>query len=455
MCAVLVVLGQTGDGNLQVKFVLDYLTHDLHLSPSAIRNDEVGEWMFFFHHSRVSTSHHLLHAGVVIGSLDRFDNVPAIVGLAGFTLLEYHASGHRICSADVAVIETFDGDGQSVHAQRLLQLLHQAYALLLGVQLVALCDAVLFVLQYVKPAQFKQCFLVPFLWYSHLYSFKWKFHVERNDNFLTFTAVTPTHFNNSCNQKFLVLLLQALAVLEGECLRDAPVYYVEIVDEGHFLIILDIEYVDVMERVAHHLAATPIVLQLHVAPFDYLGFFKPHFSCQALHVGHHLSLQGCGVALQNLDCLADLLHVFLVGLSSDAWCLAVLNVIFETFLVFPGLHALSRDGFVAAAQRIEVLDEVEQCVQHTHVAVGAKVGPIAFVDLPCLEDTREILVGDHDARVRLAVLQQDIIAWCPLFYEVVLQQECVFLGVYDDIFYIIYLAYKHGRLAVVVLLIKV
>ena len=92
-------------------------------------------------------------------------------------------------------------------------------------------------------------------------------------------------------------------------------------------------------------------------------------------------------------------------------------MVVEANLVFAGLDALLRDGLTTGARVVELLDEVEHRFHRGNVRVGAIEGAPFFVDGSCAEDAWEELVGDANAGVGLAVLQQYIIAWIVLLDE--------------------------------------
>ena len=147
--AVSAVFGKSGNGNTQMKFVLDNFTNDLHLSFSTIGDDEVGQGRTFFDKACVAASDNFLHGGIIIGSFYGFNIKFAIVLFAGLTHFEYHAGGYGIRALDVGIIKTFDVGGHFLHVELVLYFFQDAYFLLLGIQLVRLFQAVYFILFYI------------------------------------------------------------------------------------------------------------------------------------------------------------------------------------------------------------------------------------------------------------------------------------------------------------------
>ena len=89
------------------------------------------------------------------------------------------------------------------------------------------------------------------------------------------------------------------------------------------------------------------------------------------------------------------------------------------------------------------------------MAVWAKESAQALVYFSCVDDSRQVLVGDADAWVGFAVFQQYIVARIPLLYQVVLQKQGILLGVNYNIFYVMNLGNKHTCLKVIVFSVEV
>ena len=96
-------------------------------------------------------------------------------------------------------------------------------------------------------------------------------------------------------------------------------------------------------------------------------------------------------------------------------------MVVETHLVFPAFNTFLGDRLSAGPRLIEFLDEIQNHMHRTDMRVGAIVCAPFLVDGTSAEDTREILVGDTDRRVGLAVFQQDIVSGIVLLDECVLQ----------------------------------
>ena len=125
-----------------------------------------------------------------------------------------------------------------------------------------------------------------------------------------------------------------------------------------------------------------------------------------------------------------------MALPEGARCLAILDVIFEAFLVFVLFDGFSIYCLMAPSQRIEVADQFEQEIHGLYVTVRSEVGSEMLVYLPCLEDAGQVFIGDDDAGIGFPVLQQYVVPWRPLLDEVVLQQKGILFGLDNDVFYV-------------------
>ena len=47
-CAVAVILGEAGNGDIEVEFVFDHFAYHFHLALSTVGNDEVWQFLSFF-----------------------------------------------------------------------------------------------------------------------------------------------------------------------------------------------------------------------------------------------------------------------------------------------------------------------------------------------------------------------------------------------------------------------
>ena len=96
-------------------------------------------------------------------------------------------------------------------------------------------------------------------------------------------------------------------------------------------------------------------------------------------------------------------------------------VVLQARLVFALFDALFCYGKAACARPVELLDDVEHGVHRPDVAVRAVEGAPFLVYGARLEYARKVFVGDADRGIRLAVLQQDVVARLVFLDKTVLQ----------------------------------
>ena len=175
------------------------------------------------------------------------------------------------------------------------------------------------------------------------------FHGERHDNFFTFTAVALPHFDNSCSQQLFLWLVEALGVFKCKGLSNATIRDVKVINVCYLFVVLYIEYIDVMEGVADHLALASIVVEEDVLLLQCFSLFELKLCSVFLHLLHQLSLYlGC-VSLKDFLSLSYVLHVFLTALSESAGCLAVLDMVFQALFMFVFLDGICCYCFPAPA----------------------------------------------------------------------------------------------------------
>ena len=130
-------------------------------------------------------------------------------------------------------------------------------------------------------------------------------------------------------------------------------------------------------------------------------------------------------------------------------------VVFEARLVLALFDAFLGYGHTASARLVELVYKFEHGKHTACVGVGTEEGSELLVYLSGLEDTGQILVGNADAGVGLAVLKQNVVARVVLLYKTVLKQQSILLGVYDGVADVLNLRHQHLGLEPVYLLVEV
>ena len=111
LCAVLVVLLQSGDRDTQAQLLFHRLADSVHLPDAAVGNNQVWQLPALFDHVAVSTAHYLTHTRVVIGSFHRLYLKTLIVLLARLCHPKDDTPCHGVGAVDVGVVETIDESG--------------------------------------------------------------------------------------------------------------------------------------------------------------------------------------------------------------------------------------------------------------------------------------------------------------------------------------------------------
>ena len=339
--------------------------------------------------------------------------------------------------------------------QGFLYFLHQPHGLLLGVELLGLLQAVKPILLAVHHRQVEQRLLVAPLRHGERYAFERKVYFKRQNYLFRRAVVAFAHLGNAQRQQLVVAFVELFLVFKRERLVDAAPRDVDIVDESRLFVACYREDVNVVDGVAHHLALCHEARDEQVAALHLLGLFKAQLACQPLHLVAQHAQQPARVALQYLAGLGNAFLVVFIRLFAHAWRPAVLYVILQAHAVFVAFYAVFRYREMACARLAELLYQLQDGVHRADVRVGPVVGAPLLVDGARLEHPRKHLVGDANARVCLAVFQQNIVARVVFLDKAVFQQQRVFLGVYHRVGYVVYLAHQHLRLVAVYFGVKI
>ena len=102
----------------------------------------------------------------------------------------------------------------------------------------------------------------------------------------------------------------------------------------------------------------------------------------------------------------------------------------------------------AAAQRVGIVEELDQSTGVIYAAVGAEVTRAVSFDAAREEYAGEGVGGYADPGIGLGVLEEDVVLWLVLLDEIVLQQQRIGLAVHNRILGIGDSAYEHPGLGV-------
>ena len=327
--------------------------------------------------------------------------------------------------------------------QLLLQLAQQVGGALFGVQLLGLLCFVELILPHIGQREVEQVTFVASLRHGDCDAFQLHLDGERHDDFARTALVSLPHLHDAQCQHVGRFFVHALCIFEGEGLVDTSVGHVQVVDECRMFVVGYREHVDVVVVSGYHLALFAEFECQVILAFQFLCFLKSHLGGQLLHLLHEFGTYSARVSFEYLAHFGHTLHVVVAALQAHAWCLAVFYVVFQARLVFTSLDSLGRDRLPASPERIDAVDEFEHVVECAGVAEGSVVCSCTGYYLAGLEHSREVFVGDTHRRVGLVVLQQYVVAWLVAFYEVVFEQERIFVAGHNDVVYVAYLAHQY------------
>ena len=101
----------------------------------------------------------------------------------------------------------------------------------------------------------------------------------------------------------------------------------------------------------------------------------------------------------------------------------------------------------AGAQRIYTVEELHKIAGMDNAAVRSEITGTIPDHSARQEDAREWISTYTDPRIGLGILQEDIISWLELLYQIVFQEKSIRLRLHDSIFCICNLGDHHCSLA--------
>ena len=162
-----------------------------------------------------------------------------------------------------------------------------------------------------------------------------------------------------------------------------------------------------------------------------LRLFETQFLRGLLHPGFILPDDLVHPALEQAGDLPDPAAVLFGAHGADAAAPAPPQVEFQAGAELPAQHRLARDPELAGAERIGMVEEVQQVFRVGDGTVRTEIGAGPAVDAPRQVYPREFLRRDDDPGIGLGVLQEDVVAGLVLLDQVVFQQQRVGLRIHD------------------------
>ena len=211
--------------------------------------------------------------------------------------------------------------------------------------------------------------------------------------------------------------------LDRERVDDRPVGYAHEVAEGGVLVRDQREHVHVRQRVAHY-DRLALVGGQDLDPFLVLrGLLEAHRFGGLAHFLFQVAHRVAGIAAQQRSDHADAMAVILLALQSDARALAVADMVLEADAVTVLGNRLGGQVQRAGAQAVDTVCHVQNGLLDVDRRVRPEILRSVAHEPPGRLHARERLVADHDPRVGLVVLEQDVVARLEALDHVVLEQE--------------------------------
>ena len=182
-----------------------------------------------------------------------------------------------------------------------------------------------------------------------------------------------------------------------------------------------------------------------------LGQFEFQLRGSPRHLPLEVLPHGPQVAFQHRNDHLQQPSVLLLGLPSDAGPLAVPEVVLQADRVFAPGDRPGVEVEFAGAQRHHLADEIEHAVLHHHRTVGSEILRPVAREGPRGLHAGEMLPADHDPRIGLVILQQDVVTRLEGLYQRIFEQQGVRFATHDDMADRGDLLHQHAHLGAVLL----
>ena len=181
--------------------------------------------------------------------------------------------------------------------------------------------------------------------------------------------------------------------------------------------------------------------------FKQLRLFEIQIIRGLFHTGIVFADQRGCVAAEDTDDFSDIRAVLFLRIGSNARALALSEVEIQARTEFMVQYSLRINLVFARAQRVDRLEELDQCVSMPSGTVGPEISG-ALSNPAGNEHSRKRFLRDAYPRIGLGVLQQYIILGLVLLDEIVLQKQRVCLRVHHRVLRVGDFAHEHARLRV-------
>ena len=186
-----------------------------------------------------------------------------------------------------------------------------------------------------------------------------------------------------------------------------------------------------------------------------MRLFKPQFFGKLLHLLQHLILQVACIAFNDFSSIIDIRLILLSAHARLAYATAVLDVVFEAYLIFALLNLRFIEPLLAGPKRVELMNDIEYQIYGACPAVRTEVFAMKLIDSARFEYSRIGFSSNADTGITFAILEENIIVRLITLNQIILEQKSILLGVDHYIFDISNIAHERVGLKTFVLFIPI
>ncbi len=377
----------------------------------------------------IASVDHLIHGGVVIRSDHGLDEKMPVVLLGRHSVAEDHAGGHGIGALYIGVVETFDVDGQFLHAYGIPQLLQNLLPEVVRVGMLPLFEGVETHLLGILGTQLKQGEFVTLDRDAEGHALHLHIGQKRHQHFGGKRTELVLNLCDEHAEHIGLLLFDIQFESEIERLYDSAVVQTHEVAERLIGVKDHGEHIHAAKGGIHYQGLGVMLLQrLHLL-LIHCRLLELHQGSSLLHQGFVAAYHLTPASLEQTHYLLYILRIFLPGNSPDAAASTPADMEIEAGTELLAQYGIRINLVVAGTQGIHLLEEVEQIVGMLHRTVGAEIARAVPEHAPCQEDLREFVRSHTYPRIGLGVLEQDIVFGLVLLDEIVLKQQGIRLGI--------------------------
>ena len=367
----------------------------------------------------------------------------AVVALRRLSVFKHHARRHRISALNVGIVEALNVARQLRQPEILLHPRQQTRDPLLRIKLLGILHLVVLILARVLQRNLKQTPFVAPLRHHKRAALRSAVGQERHNNRPRRIVELSLRLGNSIRQNLLRRLVELLTELKRHTLHHRAMAHVHIIDVSEIVARLIRIDIDVGFRRAHDDRLRPVAFNQLIFPLQLLRLLKPQLGGKPLHLRHKVVGNRLRVTAQNALHLTDIFPVFLRRHPALAAPQTIVDVIVKTDAHRPLLHAFSRNRPAARPQRIKLLQKLEQRAHHRGARIRAIITSALRHNVAREKHTRIQLVCDAYPRIRLVVLQQDVVARLILLDKTVFKMQGIVLAAHHNVAHISDVAHQH------------